>query len=133
MSIPAAAFVLRTTSEPKEADALLIYTDERQNGASEEEQEKMMGEYFAYTEGIRSSGHMLGGEALHPVAAATTVQVRDGKTLVTDGPFAETKEKLGGFYLVEAKDADEAIELAARIPDSRNGKIEVRPIVEFES
>jgi len=113
--------------------ALLIYNEERQNGASEEEQRKMMAEYSAYTEGIRESGHMLGGEALHPVAAATTVQVRNGETLVTDGPFAETKETLGGFYLVNAKDADEAIELAARIPGARDGKIEVRPIVEFES
>jgi hypothetical protein len=70
------------------------------------------------------------GEALHPTSAATTVQVRDGRTITTDGPYAETKEALGGFYLIEARDLDEAIDAAARIPGARHGSIEVRPIFE---
>ena len=75
---------------------------------------------------------MRSGEALQPTATATTVRVRDGETLTTDGPFAETKEQLGGFYVVEAKDLDEAIEIATRIPDVRGGSIEVRPIMEMD-
>ena len=82
-----------------------------------------------YTSRIRKNGNYIAGEALQPVSTATTVRVKNGKTLTTDGPFAETREQLGGFYLVEAKDLDEAIDLAARIPSARVGTIEVRPIM----
>jgi hypothetical protein len=109
---------------------LLIYENEASwAGVSEEEQGKIFGEYMDYTVDIRRKGNYIAGEALQPVATATTVRVKDGKTLTTDGPFAETREQLGGFYLVEAKDLDEAITLAGRIPASRTGSIEVRPIM----
>jgi hypothetical protein len=109
---------------------LLIYQNEASwAGMSEAEQGQIFGEYMEYTRQIRKSGNYLGGEALQPTATATTVRVRDGKPLTTDGPFAETREQLGGFYLVEAKDLDEAISLGARIPDARFGSIEVRPIM----
>lgn len=85
-------------------------------------------ECVTYDEGIRRSGHCIASEALQPVATATTVRVRNGKVTITDGPFAETKEALAGFYMVEAKDLDEAIQLAAKIPPARVGSIEVRPI-----
>lgn len=109
---------------------LLIYSDEAQWAAmSEAESGEVMAEYMKYTQDIHKSGNYLGGDALQPVATATSVRVRDGKRLTTDGPFAETREQLGGFYLVEAKDLDEAIDLAARIPSARLGTIEVRPIM----
>ena len=95
------------------------------------EMQAMMGEYFGYTDDIRKSGHYKAGEALQPTATATTVRIRNGTVQTTDGPFAETKEQLGGFYLVEAKDLNEAIQLAARIPGARYGGIEVRPVVDF--
>jgi hypothetical protein len=111
---------------------LLIYENEASlSGMSEEEQGKVYQEYMDYTGAIRKSGHYVAGEALQPVSTATTVRVKGGKTLTTDGPFAETREQLGGFYMVEAKDLDEAIVLAARIPASRTGSIEVRPIMPF--
>src|SRR4029077_2549401 len=91
----------------------------------------MRGEYFAYTDGIKKSGHYLGGNALQPTATATTVRVRNGRTATTDGPFAETKEQLAGYYLVEAKDLNDAIQVGARIPGARFGSIEVRPIMEI--
>ena len=108
---------------------LLIYGSE--TGWASMPQDQMMamyGEYFAYTESIKASGHYIGGNPLQPTSTATTVRVRDGKRSVTDGPFAETKEQLGGYYLVEAKDLDEATELASRIPGAKVGSIEVRPI-----
>jgi hypothetical protein len=109
---------------------LLIYENEAAfSGLSEAEQGKIFEEYMDYTRRIRKSGNYLAGEALQPIATATTVRVKNGKTLTTDGPFAETREQLGGFYMVEAKDLDEAIALAAQIPASRNGSIEVRPIM----
>src|SRR5882757_765412 len=83
---------------------------------------------IAYDESIRESGHCVASEALQPVSTATTVRVRNGKVSVTDGPFAETKEYLAGFYLIDAKDLNEAIQLAAKIPPARVGSIEVRPI-----
>ena len=111
----------------------LIYENE---GAwatmTKEEGDRIMGEYFAFTDDIRKSGQYLGGEALQPTATATTVRVRKGKIATTDGPFAETKEQLGGYYLIEAKDLNEAIQVAARIPAARNGGIEVRPIQSFD-
>jgi hypothetical protein len=108
---------------------LLIYHSEAQwQGLSEADRGKVMEGYGAFTEGIVKSGQYKAGEELQPVSTATTVRVRNGKTMVTDGPFAETREQLGGFYLVEAKDLDEATALAARIPSARDGSIEVRPI-----
>ena len=92
---------------------------------------KVMGDYNAYSDMLRSGGHHVAAEALQPVTTATTVRVRDGQTLTTDGPFAETKEALGGFYLVEAADLDEALKLAAACPGAQLGSIEVRPVVDF--
>lgn len=89
--------------------------------------------YNAYTTMLRDRGAYVGGEALQPVTTATTVRVRDGETLTTDGPFAETKEALGGFYLIDARDLDEALALAAECPGARYGSIEVRPIYDFAS
>jgi hypothetical protein len=110
---------------------LLIYSEEAAWAAmSEEEQGKAFGEYMAFTEDIKANGKHLAGDPLQPIATATTVRVRDGKTLTTDGPFAETKEQLGGYYMVDAADLDEAIALAARIPGARYGSVEVRPIWE---
>jgi hypothetical protein len=83
---------------------------------------------LAYDAAIRASGHCIGSEALQPVRTATTVRVRNGQATITDGPFAETKEQLAGFYLIDARDLDEAIALAARIPPAAEGSIEVRPI-----
>ena len=109
---------------------LLIYSNEADwADISEAEQGKIFEEYMTYTRSIKRSGNYLGGEALQPIATATTVRVRNGKTLTTDGPFAETREQLGGFYFVEAKDLDEATALAARIPSARLGSVEVRPIM----
>jgi hypothetical protein len=98
---------------------------------SKEEGEAFMGEYFAFTEGIKQSGHYLGGNALKPVSTATTVRTRGGKLSTTDGPFAETKEQLGGYYLIEARDLNDALQVAAKIPSVRTGSIEVRPIEEY--
>jgi hypothetical protein len=109
---------------------LLIYRKETDWAARpEQERNEVFQAYMSFAQGIRSSGNYVGGEALQPVATATTVRVKNGKTLTTDGPFAETKEQLGGFFLVEAKDLDEATAIAARIPDARGGSIEVRPIM----
>jgi hypothetical protein len=90
-----------------------------------------MAAYYAFTNDSRAAGVNRGGEALQPTSTATTVRVRDGKTVTTDGPFAETKEQLGGYYLFECKDLDEAIQWAAKIPGAKFGSIEVRPIWEF--
>lgn len=112
---------------------LMIYENEQQRLArSEEDQKRLLAEYFEYTNQIREAGQHIAGDALQPTTTATSVRVRNGKTLTTDGPFAETKEQLGGYYLVEAKDLDEAIGLAARIPGAREGTIEVRPILVFD-
>jgi hypothetical protein len=113
--------------------ACLIYDEEKKLDAmSQSESEAFMGEYFAFTDRIRQSGHYVGGEALQPVKTATTVRVRNGKTAATDGPFAETKEQLGGFYLIDARDLNDAIRVAAQIPSARLGSIEIRPIMEFD-
>jgi hypothetical protein len=109
---------------------LLIYENEGAfAGLPEAEQGQIFQEYMDFTSRTRESGHYLAGEALQPTSSATTVRVKDGKTLATDGPFAETREQLGGFYMVEAKDLDEAIALAARIPGAKTGSIEVRPVL----
>ena len=111
----------------------LIYENENDWASMTEEQgNAIMGEYFAFTNKHRESGHVLAGEALQPTNTATTVRVRNGKISTTDGPFAETREQLGGYYLVEAKDLNEAIQIAAKIPAVRTGSIEVRPIMEFD-
>ena len=111
---------------------LLIYDDETKWASmSEAESGKFFAEYMEFTESIKKSGHYVAGDALQPTSTATTVRVRDGKTLSTDGPFAETREQLGGYYLVEAKDLDEAMAIAARIPSAKIGSIEVRPIQVF--
>ena len=110
----------------------LIYDEEKKMAAMAKlESDAFMGEYFAFTEGIRKSGHFLAGEALQPVHTATTVRVRNGKLSTTDGPFAETKEQLGGFYLINAKDLTDAVQVAAKIPSARLGSVEVRPIMEY--
>lgn len=108
---------------------LLIYTNEAEIGARPaEENQRMFGEYLGFTKGVRESGHLRAGDALESVKTATTVRVRNGKTVSTDGPFAETREQLGGYYVIEAKDLDEAVGIAARIPGAHHGCIEVRPI-----
>ena len=110
----------------------LIYDDEKtMAGMTKEQGDAIMGEYFQFTEDIRKSGHYVAGEALHPVSTATTIRIRGGKQTATDGPFAETKEQLGGFYLIEAKDLNDAMQVAARIPSAKYGSIEVRPVVDF--
>lgn len=111
---------------------LLIYDNEKVwNDMPEAERGKLFGEYMQFTSDVKKSGHFVAGDALQPVHTATTVRVRDGKVTKTDGPFAETREQLGGYYLVEAKDLDEACAIAAKIPSSRIGSIEVRPIMVF--
>ena len=109
---------------------LLIYTAEASEPPPPDVRDSEMKAYGAFTEDIRKRGLMQAGEALEPTTTATTVRVQDGRIVTTDGPYAETKEALGGFYLVDARDLDEAIELAARIPAAKHGAIEVRPIWE---
>jgi hypothetical protein len=114
--------------------ALLIYAEEKLLAESTpEEQQEVMDAYWAFTNEITERGIMLGGEALNFTETATTVRVRDGETMTTDGPFAETKEALGGFYLIDVADLDEAIAVAAKLPGSWHGSVEVRPVVEFDA
>jgi hypothetical protein len=108
---------------------MLIYANEQNFGQMTEAQgAAMMSDYQTFTESIAKSGHYKGGNRLQPISSATTVRVRNGKREATDGPFAETREQLGGYYLVDASDLDEAISIAERIPGARVGSIEVRPI-----
>lgn len=107
---------------------LLIYSGLDSQKMTAAEQGQMHQEYMAFTQDLTKRGKNKGGNALEQSSAATTVRVRNGKTAVTDGPFAETKEQLGGYYLVDAKDLDEAISIAARIPGAKYGAIEVRPV-----
>jgi hypothetical protein len=110
----------------------LIYHDEKKLGAmSASEYDALMAETLAYDEEIRQSGHYISSNALEYVAAATSIRVRGDKIAITDGPFVETKEQLGGYILIEARDLNEAIRVAARMPPARIGGIEVRPIVEL--
>ena len=112
--------------------ALLICTDESADSAmSPDEASAQMAEYMTFGETMSTRGVLQGGERLRPTTDATTVQVRDGEVLTSDGPFAETKEQMGGFYLVDCKDLDEAIEVASKIPGAKHGTIEVRPIWEM--
>ena len=112
---------------------LSIYDDESSWGSSTpEEIKEMMDAYGAFGREVEERGAYLAGEGLQPTSTATTVRVRNGERLITDGPFAETKEQLGGFYLLDCKDLDEAIELAAKIPGAKSGSIEVRPVMNYE-
>ena len=108
---------------------MLVYLDEQ--ALSESEREHCYVESAQLTQQLNASGQYLHASPLHPVATATSVRVRDGKRLVTDGPFAETREQLGGYYLVDARNLDEAIGIAARIPGARLGTVEIRPVVEL--
>jgi hypothetical protein len=125
------------TSRSKGADPmqylLMIYRNEAEFGKMDATaRQKMAAEYGAFTQSIIQSGHFKAGDGLQPTSTATTVRVRDGKTLTTDGPFAETREQLGGYYLVEAKDLDTALAIAARIPHARTSAIEVRPVLVYD-
>ena len=112
---------------------LLIYANESDDPRpGTPEGDTFMNDYWAYTEEVQKKKLMQGSNALQPVSTATTVRVRDGKTQTTDGPFAETKEQLGGYYLLDCKDLDEAIEYAAKIPSAGHGTIEIRPIMKFD-
>jgi hypothetical protein len=112
----------------------LIYEAEQNYATmSEADMGALMGAYFAFTNGIKASGQYLAGEALKPVNTATTVRVRNGKVSTTDGPFAETKEQLGGFYMIDARDLNDAIQIAAKIPGASTGSVEVRPVEVFEA
>jgi hypothetical protein len=112
---------------------LLIYESEKARAELPEFQNgQMFSEYGAFTESIVKSGNFKAGAPLQPTATATTVRLRGGKSTTTDGPFAETREQLGGYYLIEAKDLDEACAIAARIPGARSGSIEVRPVLSME-
>ena len=111
---------------------LLIYGDEKAGAnLSKAELDATMADYLAYTEALQTAGVMLAGEALHPTSAATTVRVQNGKRVTTHGPFAETKEQLGGYYVLNCNNLDEAIEWAARCPGAQAGSIEVRPVMDF--
>ena len=110
----------------------LIYEDEKQGMSMDEKAQKdLMDAYWAYTAALKDAGAFVAGEALTPTGTATTVRIRSGKTTTTDGPFAETKEQLGGFYLIDVPDLDAALKWAAKIPTAKTGSIEVRPIVKF--
>ncbi|MGA2812479.1 MAG: YciI family protein [Candidatus Acidiferrum sp.] len=110
----------------------LIYDEEKKWETMPKEQAGAIhGEYMAFTEAIKKSGQYLAGDALQPTSAATTVRIRNGKVSTTDGPFAETKEQLGGYYMINAKDLNEAIQIASRIPSARDGSVEIRPVLVF--
>ena len=111
---------------------LTIYGDESAD-FTPEQGAQMMAAYNAFTEEVKAAGAFVGGEGLQPTATATTVRVRDGEPLLTDGPFAETREQLGGYYLLDCKDLDEAIAWAARIPGAQQGSVEVRPVMDYEA
>ena len=112
---------------------LLIYrSDAEYSRMAANDRKEMSAEYGAFTQSIIQSGHFKAGDGLQPSTTATTVRVRDGKILTTDGPFAETREQLGGYYLVEAKDLDTALAIAVRIPEARKGSIEVRPVMVYD-
>ena len=125
----------RASAEPGEPNMkymLLIYDDEKAWASfSEKERQGYMGEYRQFTESIKASGNHVSSSQLRETAAATRVRLRDGKRLVTDGPYAETREQLGGYYLIEAASIDEAASIGSGIPAARFGSIEVRPIMVF--
>jgi hypothetical protein len=111
---------------------LLIYDDETQwTTMSEEDSGAMMREYFSYTEALKAAGNYVAGDALQPTGTAKSVRVRDGELTTTDGPFAETKEQFGGYYLIDVDSEEEALDWAAKIPSAKLGTIEVRPVMVF--
>ncbi|HEV2671633.1 MAG TPA: YciI family protein [Gemmatimonadales bacterium] len=110
----------------------LIYEDEKSwEKATEADMKQGMAEYGAFTDSIKNAGKYIGGEALQPTKTATSVRVRNGKLSTTDGPYVETKEQLGGYYLINAKDLNDAVQVASRIPGAKHGTVEVRPVMEF--
>jgi len=110
----------------------LIYDNEKAwQNMSEADMQKGMAEYNAFTESVKKNGNYVGGEALQPTTTAKSVRVRNGKISTTDGPYVETKEQLGGYYLIKAKDLNDAVQVASRIPGAKHGTVEVRPIMEF--
>jgi hypothetical protein len=110
---------------------LLIYHDEQVwNRHTEAERQQIYGEYRQLIQKLQSSGQYLAGDQLQPTTTASTVRIREGKQIVTDGPFAETREQIGGFFMIDARDLDEATNIAAQIPSARMGSIEIRPVVE---
>ncbi len=112
---------------------LMIYRNDADFGKmTETERKQKTAEYGVFTQSIIQSGHFKAGDGLQPSSTATTVRVRDGKMLTTDGPFAETREQLGGYYLIDAKDLDTALAIAARIPEARTGSVEVRPVMIYD-
>jgi len=113
---------------------LTIYGEESGwNDVTPEQSAQIMAAYGAFGEAAQAAGVLLGGEGLQPTSTATTVRVRDGETLTTDGPFAETREQLGGYYLIDCKDLDEAIGWASKIPGAADGSVEVRPVMDYEA
>ncbi len=109
--------------------ALIYDTEQNRGSMSPEDHKQLLADYSAFTAAIKDAGVFVAGDALNPVDTATTIRIREGKTLMTDGPFAETKEQLGGYYLLECKDLDEALKWAAQIPTAKLGSIEVRPLM----
>ena len=109
---------------------LLIYLDE--NSITEDQRDQCYKDSAAYACKLHESGHFLGTAPLYPTSTATSVRLKDGKRVVTDGPFAETREQLGGFFLINAKDLDEAIDIAGRVPGGRWGTVEIRPVIEVQ-
>jgi hypothetical protein len=131
VSMTGAVLVESRSQEEHMRYALLIYVDEKEYAQmSKEEWDALMTAYGAFGEQYKDK--IVGGEALQQIETATTVRVRGGKTLTSDGPFAETKEQLGGFYLINAENLDEAVEIASHIPDAVRGSVEVRPVMEFD-
>ena len=112
---------------------LTIYAEERdRNGVPPEQMEAELGRWFSYTEELEKAGVLVGGDALQPSATATKIAIRDGEKLITDGPFVETKEQLGGYYLLDCPDLDTALEWASKMPNLDQNTVEVRPVQEFE-
>jgi hypothetical protein len=110
---------------------MIFYDEKKIDALSRKEYDALVDESLAYDDALRKSGHYIASQALQPVRSARTLHVRNGKVAVTDGPFAETREQLGGFWLIEARDLDEAIRLASKAPPARHGSLEVRPILEL--
>src|SRR5438093_925452 len=136
-TLPIRLLGVRTIFQTLLEDAMkylcLVYQNEKAwQQMSQADMEKGMAEYNAFTEAIKKAGNYVGGEALQPTNTATSVRVRNGKVSTTDGPYVETKEQLGGYYLIKAKDLNDAVQVASRIPGAKHGTIEVRPIMEFD-
>lgn len=129
--VPAVQPRMNHTEETVKYLCLIYDAESVLNAMPKAETEKFLGEYMAFGNELRAQGQLVGGNRLRPVQDATTVRIRNGKVSATDGPFAETKEQLGGYYLVEARDLNEAIQIASRIPSARTGSIEVRPVWEM--